>query len=327
MVIKNSNIRRTLNENRYKILMIIIAIILLFLIKGLVNQIAKQQLTKTANQVENVNTIANQTQTTQKQTAIVGKDIIKKDQQNNEKIIEQFFAFCNQHKIQQAYDLLTDQCKEVVFYSDIENFKKNYVDKIFTTTKIYNLQSWINTYANTYKIRILDDILSTGKSETVDNTIEDYYTIIPVGNEYKLNINSYIGRKYFSKTQQQNGIKITIMYKDIFKEYENYEIKCENTTASSIALDSKEKNESIYLVGSNDRHYNAYTYEIEDTRLVIPSRTTKNISIRFNKIYSNQVVMRKMELSDIILNYETYENTQNKKTYENRTRMSIELQT
>lgn len=325
MVIKNSNIRRRLNENRYQILMIIIAIILIFLVKGLLNQMAKQNLVETANQVDTNNTVISQTQNKPEETVVVGGNVTKDEQVKNENIIEQFFIYCNQHKIQQAYDLLTDECKEVVFFGDIQNFEKNYVNKIFTTAKIYNLQSWMNTYANTYRIRILEDILSTGKSEASENTIEDYYTIVPQQNQYKLNINGYIGRIALGRMQEQDGLTITLRYKDMFKEYETYQIECKNTTSNSIALDSKEKLDATYLIGSNDSHYTAFTYEIEDTRLVIPPRTTKNISIRFNKIYSNQVVMRRMELSDIILNYETYENTQDKKTYENRTRMSIEL--
>ena len=325
MVIKNSNIRRMLNKNRYQILIIIIAIILFFLIKGLLNQIAKQNLAQTANQVDINNTVISQTPNKPEETLIVGKDIQKEEQVKNEEIIKQFVTYCNEQKIEQAYNLLTDECKEVVFYSNIENFKKNYVERIFTTTKIYHLQSWMNYYATTYRIRILDDILSTGQSADVENTIEDYYTIVQVGNQYKLNINGYIGRIALGYMQEQDGITITLGYKDMFKEYETYQIECKNTTSNSIALDSKEKLDTTYLIGSNDSHYTAFTYEIEDTRLVIPPRTTKKISIRFNKIYSNQVVMRRMQLSDIILNYETYENTQDKKTYENRTKMSIEL--
>ena len=59
--------------------------------------------------------------------------------------------------------------------------------------------------------------------------------------------------------------------------------------------------------------------------MIVESNKTKTITIRFNQIYSNQAVMRKMVFSDIITNYEEYEQAQDKKQYTNRTTLTIQM--
>ena len=190
MIIKNSNLRRILFENRYQILIVIIAIILILCLIQVLNNIVKQN-----NQQTKTNSIQSSSYEPQ-ETVILGEDITEEQQENNTQIMDKFIQFCNAKDIENAYNLLTDECKEVLFQSNIENFNKNYIEKIFTTPKIYNMQSWINGYSDTYKVRILDDILSTGNT---GNVVEEYYTIVKQNGEYKLNLNSYIGRENIGK--------------------------------------------------------------------------------------------------------------------------------
>ena len=172
----------------------------------------------------------------------------QKQQQTDTKVIEEFIDFCNRKEIQKAYDLLTEACKEEKFKSNIQLFKSNYVDKIFVGKKTYTIQNWINTYQNTYKIKIIDDMLSSGKISSSENTIEDYYTIETIGNETKLNIDAYIGRKESNQEVNSNGIKVKILKRNIYKEYESYDITIENQTANTILLNSRTKSR-LHLFG------------------------------------------------------------------------------
>ena len=43
-----------------------------------------------------------------------------------------------------------------------------------------------------------------------DMSIQDYYTIVKENDEYKLNINNYIGKEEVNKTKKQNGVEIYI---------------------------------------------------------------------------------------------------------------------
>ncbi len=333
MIIKNSNLRKMLVENRYVIIVIIVGIILFMSLINVVNNFIKESQKEKLSQLENTtNTnniinsdIANNSKpiiesTTNKNNSTTSNNL------SNEKLIRDFITYCNLHEIQNAYNLLSDECKQAVFFSNIEYFRNNYVESIFKTNKVLNIEKWTENNIITYRIRLTDDILSTGNIKGTTNAIEDYYTIVETeGGKQKLNINGYISRNYINKEDEANGINISILKKDIFKEYEQYEIKVENKTNNTIMLDSKENVDSIYLIGSNSSKYSCYTYELDEIKTIIPENTSKNITVKFNKIYSNKAIMRKMVFEDIILNYDNYNANIDKKDYKDRIAITIEI--
>lgn len=79
------------------------------------------------------------------------------------------------------------------------------------------------------------------------------------------------------------------------------------------------------MVSSKDNNYNAYAYEIDESEITVEPSKTKKVTIRFNKLYSNQAIIRKMVFSDVILNYEEYKIDNNKDKYTNRTAITIEI--
>lgn len=331
MIIKNSNLRRMLVENRYVILVIIVGIILFLSVINVINNFIKEGTKLQLQNTTNTNSIADDS-TINNSKPIIGStenknSNITKDSLSNEKLIRDFLKYCNSHEIQNAYNLLSDECKEAVFFGNIEYFRKNYVESIFTSNKVPNIRIWLESYITTYRVHLVEDILSTGNIKDQTNAIEDYYTVVQTEDgTQKLNINGYITRNYMQLKQgQADGIIISILKKDIFKEYEQYEIKVENKTNNTIMLDSKENVDSIYLLGSNNSKYSGFTYELDEIKTVIPKNTSKNMTIRFNKIYSNEAVMRKMIFEDIILNYDEYNASINKKDYKDRIAITIEM--
>lgn len=328
MIIKNSNLRRGLFSNRYLILAIMAAIIFLFLLINTLNNNVKENNKKQEEQSKTQkNTTHYQEIYTPEKTTISGSNVKPQKQEDNKKVIDNFINYCNQKQIEQAYNLLSDACKEKVFFSNIGNFRDNYVNKIFNTKKTYSMQSWINrdTYT-TYKVKIMDDMISTGKITSKQDEIEDYYTVVmQSGGEYKLNINSYIAKKEINKEKEFQGIKITVISKDTYKDYETYSIKVENLSQNSILLDSQERTDSMYILASNESKYSAYSYEIDRSRLIVEPGRYRTITIKFNKIYSNEATTRSIVFSDIIKNYEDYKSLQNKKEYKDRWTISIDL--
>lgn len=79
------------------------------------------------------------------------------------------------------------------------------------------------------------------------------------------------------------------------------------------------------MVSSKDNNYNAYAYEIDESEITVEPSKTKKVTIRFNKLYSNQAIIRKMVFSDVILNYEEYKIDNNKDKYTDRTAITIEI--
>ncbi len=308
MIIKNSNLRRNIFENRYKILAIIVAIILVLCLIRVLNDYAKE-----LNKKQNVNTINPNSSYKPQETTILGSNVKEEVQQKNTKVMDEFIKYCNSKEIEKAYNLLTEECKIEKFSNSIENFKKDYVEKIFTTTKTYNMQSWINGENPTYKVRILNDVLSTGSTGEV---VEDYVTIVKENNSYKINLNSYIGSKTnINKPTKQGDITLTLLSKETNMNYEIYNIKVENNTENTILLDTKTKQKSVYATGSNKATYTAFIHEIENTFLTIKPHIYRTISIKINKIYSPNIGVNKITFTDVIMNLEAYNNTQNKKDY------------
>lgn len=328
MIIKNSNLRRELFSNRYLILAIMAAIIFLLLLINALNNMTKENDNNLITPEQSIvsNTTAKQEIYTPEKTTISGSNVEAKKQEENKTIIDNFINYCNQKQIEQAYNLLTDDCKEEVFFSNIGNFSNNYVNKIFNSKKTYSMQSWVNrdTYT-TYKVKIVDDMISSGKITSKDNEIEDYYTVVQTGGEYKLNINNYIAKKEINKEKEFQQIKISVISKDTYKDYESYDVKIENLTQNTILLDSQESTDSMYILASNDSKYKAYSYEIDKSRLIIEQGRSRTITIKFNKRYSNEAITRNIVFSDIIKNYDEYKNMQNKKEYTNRWTISIDV--
>ena len=79
------------------------------------------------------------------------------------------------------------------------------------------------------------------------------------------------------------------------------------------------------MVSSKDNNYNPYAYEIDETEITVEPSKIKKVTIRFNKLYSNQAIIRKMVFDDVILNYEEYKITTNKAEYTNRSTITIEI--
>lgn len=297
MIIKNSNLRSNLFSNRYKILGIIVAIILVLCIIQALNNMAKEKL-----QTQTVGNTTSQSTYKPQETVISGDNVVDEQQEINTDVMDQFIKYCNAKEVEKAYSLLTDECKEAIYDSNIDNFRKNYIEKIYTSNKTYSMQSWIkDTSSVTYKVRIIDDILSTGK---VGDVIEDYYTIVRQDGSYKLNINSYIGRTAINKQATQNNITINVISKDTYMNYETYNIKVENDTNNTILLDSKQSDKSVYVTGTNDVTYRAFMYEIDDSYLTIKPKIYTNITVKFNKMYNTSIKAKSITFSDIINNVE-----------------------
>ena len=132
-------------------------------------------------------------------------------------------------------------------------------------------------------------------------------------------MNSYIGKININKQIKQEDIIITFLSKETNMNYEIYNIKIENNTESTILLDTKTKQKSVYATGSNDATYTAFMYEIEDSQLIIEPQICRTISIKINKIYNPSIEVEKLTFTDVITNLEEYNKAKNKKDYSRKT--------
>lgn len=289
------------------------------LIVQVLNQIIKKQ-NEEKSKNSNINTIVIE-EKLPTEPIISGSKVSEKTTKNNTQIVEEFINNCNNGNIEGAYNLLTEKCKEILF-PDQETFKTNYYDVIFKEKRIYNIENWIsNNKLNTYRIEYFSDIMSTGKIEqTID--FQDYITIDEKENN-KININSFIGYKQIEKENKNDKVGIKVIGKQVFKEFELYEIEVQNKTDKTILLDTQDKSNTI-LLRANSTDYGAYLGDLSARELIINANQNITYSIRFNKTYTSLNDMKEINFTDIVEDYELY--MQNKENYKERTSLVVNLQ-
>ena len=126
------NIIRYYNQNRKRIWGIIIIIIFAIVFLKLLNV---TYLKQTKNKIENndfevakTNTITQEENSNTKyssdKSSIDGSSVSKSNLENIQNVLDNFFNACNNQKYEEAYNLLTDRCKELV-YPSLKSFKLN----------------------------------------------------------------------------------------------------------------------------------------------------------------------------------------------------------
>ncbi len=217
-------------------------------------------------------------------------------------LIKDFFENCNSGKIEDAYNLLSTQCKEEL-YPTTDDFISKYYNKIFTEKKSYETMLWITTLnRHTYRVQIMVDLLSSGQKEYMP--IEDYYTIVYEEGKYKLNISNYIGKEDINVYKTQNGITVSIISRKMYIDYETYEIEVQNNTGDKLIFNTKDNTNSIYVQDENKLKYIAFLNEVPDNELEILNGITKTLEIRFNRGYKPTIDIQKIIFEDIKINSE-----------------------
>lgn len=307
---------RWYNKNRKVLWLIIVVAIIVIRVPKALNEYAKDKKNVSSSIVNNTTTYNNSNY------SVISEETVKEEKNTeNIELINNFIDYCNNGNIDKAYETLSNNCKEVL-YPTLNDFKNKYYNTIFKDKKSYDIQAWFsNIGCHTYKINLKEDILSTGNVNST--SIEDYYTIVYEDNNYKLNVNSYIGNVEINKVNETDAIKISVLSKDIFMDYEIYNINVENRTGKSILLDSLENTNNMYLEDSEELRYDAYSHElvIEELRV----REVKDVSIKFNKRYTTEREIERIVFSNIILDYDTYTIYNKKADYKDRIELEIEL--
>lgn len=306
---------RYFNQNRRQIIVVIAIIAFVIIIIQVLNYFAKQQ------DLEENNTITNSVfQTNSKSPNVIHTtpsvsdiEISTLTAMENQQIIDNFINSCNSGEIEQAYNYLSSDCKNILFPT-VNDFKSKYYDSIFTSKKDYSIENWITAVsAYTYKITFVNNILASG---TIEDNIEDYITVVSENGESKLNIYRFIMDTQINKSAENNIAKIEVIDKEVYDDYEIYNIKFTNKSANTIMLNRSEDNDGIYVKYSGrDEEYTAFISEIYEQNLILERNQEKYLSIRINKIYNGEINTSQMVFSDIINNKNTFDSTTDKSSY------------
>lgn len=306
------NLIRFYNQNRKKIFKIILVIVFIIAIIQLLNYFAKKQNESDENININVESnITYEQEVISNKSAVSGTTVKGEKLQKDTEVIHDFFEYCNQGNIEQAYSVLTDECKEEM-YPTLDDFKRIYYEYLFNgEKKSYTIENWTGSI---YRVRITGDILSTGKLNE-NETRQDYMTVVQKDGEYKLNINSYVGRTTPNKTTENKDIKITVKSIDTYMDYEIYNLYIENNSSNDVLLDTDDDTKAVYLLDSNEKKYYYYNNEVLQNKLLVQSKLKSNLEIKFMSSYGSTKKIKSLVFSKMILNYQEYRNLDDKKQF------------
>ena len=101
-----------------------------------------------------------------KKNEISTVEVITKEKKEEEEYISEFINYCNAKKIQEAYNMLTDECRNER-YNTIEKFKSQYINNLFN---IEICEFKIEKQNDIYNVYLTEDMLITGKTEGTKQT-------------------------------------------------------------------------------------------------------------------------------------------------------------
>ena len=284
-------IKRYFNKNIRKIIIVFAIIILVIIIIQVLNSFAKKD-----NNAELNNDISESvTSKVQRETVITEGKVDKEENDQISTLINNFISKCNEKNIEDAYNMLSSDCKEQM-YPNVNVFKKSYYDVIFSITREVGIESWMTKNGiYTYKVTL------TGNSISLANIAqtEDYYSIIKENNELKLNINSFIGKKDINKEKETDNLKIKLNKVYMYMDYETYDIEVYNKKNQSIKLDTRSKSETMFVEDNKNNKYFAKNYELTDFDLTINAKSNKDIKITYTKAYNSKLDTKMIAFYDI----------------------------
>lgn len=246
------------------------------------------------------------------ETVIKGSNVSKEQYEIDSNIVNNFLNYCNNGQIEEAYALLTDDCKNEL-YPTLEDFQKYYYNAIFEKNREFNLQSWISTKNYTvYKVRYTDNLMVTGKYNE-DDIYQDYITLNKKANIERISIGKLVACEYKNIIVKTTEIEASVLKKKIYISDEEYEIKIKNNTNKTMLL-----SKSINLVDRYGTTYGAYTNLIFDRNLILNPGETKTLNIKFKKGLSSNNKSSKISFSNI--------NIQNEENQTDKIDMTIKLE-
>lgn len=292
-------------NNKQKIWTIVLIVVLVFVLLRMLNNRAKTD--NESNNVNTENTSNNSYDVYLPSKSVITNDSISEDtSKENYDIIKNFIDVCNNGSVEEAYNMLSMQCKEEV-YPTQDMFYDEYFSKIFDSKKSYDITAWMESNNITYKINFMSDLLATGKQD--EETFEDYYTVVYENGEDKLNIRGFVEKEDINnKSAEESDVIFTVKSKVVYMDDESYEIEITNNNDEVVKLDSKESTDSVYLKDENGVRYNWMGHEIDDKQLVLEAGETKTLNIKFNKLYNPRRIDTQISFTNIVIgeNNETW---------------------
>ena len=229
----------------------------------------------------------------------------------NSEIIKSFVEACNNKNYEQAYNLLSAECKEVE-YPTLQDFQNDYIKHIMENSVSYQLELW-TVYDGyiTYRVTFYEgNLLQNGGIPPEENYV-DYITLLQEENEIKLNINKFVKREEINKSAKDRDIEIIINSRNVYMDYEIYNITFKNYSEKNILINDGQDSNNMFITDQNGNQYISYINEIPLTSLGLKPGFQKILNVKFAKAYNTYREVRYITFQNIILDSELHNSNPN----------------
>lgn len=289
---------RYYNQNKFKVWMIVLAIVLGYALLQVLNSAIANQNTEEENKDQETTSNNVVSYRNESKSMVSGEKVSSLYSDEIGEVINQFFTYCINHDPQRAYDMVANDTKQLLYPTE-QLFEKNYYENKFAGNKQFSFQSWSSSDGIfTYQVRIFDNMLATG--QTNDNYIEEYVTVTVDAGSYKLNLSSYIGRKQINAKNEDDNLYVQVGMVDRYLDYEVYTLNIQNKTDKSIILDTRRDTDTCYVVDSLGNKFEAVLYENKSEDLEFSPKEMKRIQIRFSDAYREGLQIKSINFTDVV---------------------------
>ncbi len=303
-----NQIIRYFNQNGRKIIIGVAVIAFILIIITTINSLIGQQQKK--ENTDSNDYIATDLEKPD-ESVISGVNLSEEAAKINAEVIKKFVEACNNKNYEQAYNLLSTECKEVE-YPTLKDFQSDYIKYMVKENVSYQLELWTvyDGYV-TYKVTFYEGNLLQSGGITPEKNYVDYITLLQEENEIKLNINKFVKREKINKSAKDKNIEIIINTRNVYMDYEIYNINFKNYSEKSILINDGKDSNNIYITDKNKNQYISYINEIPLSSLELKSGFQKILNVKFAKVYNIYREVEDIVFKNIILDLELYKNNPN----------------
>ena len=215
--------------------------------------------------------------------------------------IDTYFKYCNSKEFENAYNMLSDDCKTFLYQNNLDNFKQ---------------------YANDlYEMHIIDDIEKTGGTNGYDEKVEKI-TIIRNKNDYKISNQGYIeNKKYDNIISQTEDMVVKVISKDISYQKEAYNLEVTNKTDEYILISDGTYIDSVTLNLGDQKRKATNT---QNATFLIGPNSTKSMTFIFDKFADDGKDPTEINFNNVRI-YEQYNTSLKPEDAENLFSFNIKL--
>lgn len=212
----------------------------------------------------------------------------KSMQEPIENLIKKYVDYCNERDFENAFFLLSTECREFEFDNTPSKFI-NYVLNKIPSKREYSIQNYSNITIDNkkvyiYEIKYTEDLLATGLTET-----DFYYSSEKMAfyedddGKIQMNVGNYIYQTDIKNISEHEFLKIDVVDKIVNYETEEYEVKFTNRSNYTVVIADGNGNVETELQLNQETRQ-----RIEDTDIVLNPGESKTEYMSFQKFVDDK---------------------------------------